>query len=201
MAKISTYVTDSNVTLADKLIGTDADDLNITKNFTVGSIVGLVANNIQVNQVLNAPSFLDQEPLGLDTPLIVNFGAAQGTVNDDVMIDSLGKVTFNTTGLYLINGFGSVSRQGSSGGVAIFAFRGVYNGVQASETKTFQINTTGISIPYEVTVPFQVTAGDQFWFEVMRDSSGVDQGGLYPTALAGGWSQQPSSQLQIWKIG
>jgi len=201
MGKISGYANDSTPNLSDKLIGTDVDNLNATKNFTVASIVGLVAGSIQVNQVLNAPSFLDQEPLGLNSPLIVNFGAAQGTVNDDVMIDSAGKVTFNTTGLYLINGFGSVWRQGSSGGVAIFAFRSVYNGVQSSATKTFHIDSTGLSIPYEVTVPIQVTAGDQFWFEVMRDSTGVDSGGLYPTALAGGWSQQPSSQLQIWKIG
>jgi hypothetical protein len=42
MAKISTYSTDSNVTAADKLIGTDADDMNITKNFLVGDILNLV---------------------------------------------------------------------------------------------------------------------------------------------------------------
>lgn len=38
MAKISTYQTDSNVTGSDKLIGTDSNDMNVTKNFTVSSL-------------------------------------------------------------------------------------------------------------------------------------------------------------------
>lgn len=303
MAKISTYVTDSNVTLADKLIGTDADDLNITKNFTVGSIlslanlgdyvpyvgaiahvdlgsndisansfvklggtsseflkadgsvdstsyapassllayvpyVGATANinlgsnsitaqslvklggtssqflkadgsvdsntyltssSLQFTQVLNGSSTVDQVPVGLDTPIIVSFGPTQS--NAVVSLDSGGKVAFLQAGSYVINGYGSVERQGSSGGVAIFLFRGMLNGVQVTETKAFHIDTTDISIPYEVTIPFQANDGDTFWFEVMRDSSGVDAGGLYTHTNLGGWSAVPSSQLQIWKLG
>lgn len=42
MAKISSYPTDSNVTLSDKLIGTDAESNNATKNFTVEDLLSLV---------------------------------------------------------------------------------------------------------------------------------------------------------------
>lgn len=42
MAKISTYPSDSNVTLSDKLIGTDAENNNATKNFTVGDLLDLI---------------------------------------------------------------------------------------------------------------------------------------------------------------
>ena len=42
MAKISTYTTDNNVTGADKVIGTDADNMNMTKNFTVSSLAQYV---------------------------------------------------------------------------------------------------------------------------------------------------------------
>lgn len=199
MAKISSYQQDSTPSLSDKLIGTDVNDLNITKNYTIGSILGLIS--IGATQVLNGKSTLSQEPSGTDNPLVVKFGPASGTVNDDVMIDASGYITFNKAGLYLVNGFGAIERTGSSGGVAIFLFRGVLNGVQATEVKCVHIDTTDVTIPYEITIPFQASAGDVFHFEIMRDSSGVDAGGLYATVTLGGWGTTPSSQVQIWKIG
>lgn len=42
MAKISSYTSDSNVTLSDKLIGTDAENNNATKNFLVSDLLELV---------------------------------------------------------------------------------------------------------------------------------------------------------------
>jgi hypothetical protein len=44
MAKISTYPILSNPTANDILIGTDVEDLNITKNFSIGSIIGIIGN-------------------------------------------------------------------------------------------------------------------------------------------------------------
>lgn len=46
MGKISSYATDNNVSYNDKLIGTDAEDSNKTKNFTVGDILGLPLPNV-----------------------------------------------------------------------------------------------------------------------------------------------------------
>ena len=48
MGKINSYPTDGNVTFADKLIGTDAEDSNATKNFTVGDILNLPLQNVPV---------------------------------------------------------------------------------------------------------------------------------------------------------
>jgi hypothetical protein len=42
MAKISSYPTAGNVTLSDRLIGTEVGDDNATKNFTVGDMLSLV---------------------------------------------------------------------------------------------------------------------------------------------------------------
>lgn len=202
MAKISTYGNDYTPSLADKVIGTDTANgsLNATKNFTIGSIVSLANANLEVTQVLNGTSFVNQEPSALNTPLVVSFGAAQGTSQDDVMIDAQGKVTFNKSGIYFINGYGAVERIGSSGGTAIFLFRGVLNGVQVTATKAFHIASINVSTPYEVTIPFQANAGDEFWFEVMRDSTGVNHGGLYIHDTLGGWGTVPSTQIQIWKL-
>lgn len=46
MARISTYVTDSNITGGDMLIGTDVDNSNATKNFTVSDLAAYMATNL-----------------------------------------------------------------------------------------------------------------------------------------------------------
>ena len=46
MAKISSYPSDSNVTLSDRLIGSDNENSNETKNFEIGDIVNLAASVI-----------------------------------------------------------------------------------------------------------------------------------------------------------
>jgi hypothetical protein len=45
MARISTYPIISTPTLNDLLIGTDVDDLNITKNFSLGEVATLISND------------------------------------------------------------------------------------------------------------------------------------------------------------
>jgi hypothetical protein len=48
MGKISTYNIDANVTIADKLIGSDAENSNETKNFLIGDILSLPFPNVPV---------------------------------------------------------------------------------------------------------------------------------------------------------
>jgi hypothetical protein len=48
MGTINSYSTDGNVTYNDKLIGTDAEDQNKTKNFTIGDILALPLPNVPV---------------------------------------------------------------------------------------------------------------------------------------------------------
>jgi hypothetical protein len=302
MGKISSYGIDATPSLSDKLIGTDVDNMDTTKNFTIGQIIGLAnlgsyvpytgatgnvnlgafgitanyftkqggtssqflkadgsvdsntyalassitglvpytgatanvnlgANNITANsiiklggtssqflkadgsvdnttyltagsieftQVLNGFSTLSQAPAALNTAVIISFGDGQS--NAYVTLEDGGKVQFLQKGAYFINTFVSVERQGSSGGVAVILFRANLNGVQITTTKAIELPSTGVIIPYEVSIPFQANTGDVLWFEIMRDSSGVDAGGLYTHTNLGGWSNVPSSQIQIWKL-
>lgn len=167
---------------------------------SVDSSSYLTASNIQLTQVLNGTSTVSQTPSALDTPLIVNFGAAQGSSSTDVELQAGGKIIFHRAGAYFINGFGSVERQGSSGGVAVLLFRVVLNGTQVSTTKGFHLDTPNLPTEYEVTIPFQANAGDVLEFQIMRDSSGVNAGGVYPHTNLGGWPNVPSTQIQIWKV-
>ena len=199
MAIISTYPIDATVTLADKLIGTDAEDSSKTKNYTVGSILNLVSAS--ATSVLYAFSTVNQAPSVLDTPLQVTFGAAQNTSTDPVMLDALGNITFNQTGMYLFNGFGNIERQGSSGGVSVLLFRALIDGVQAGIVKGFELNTTGVMFPYETTIVINITeVGTVLTWEILRDSSGVDQGGMYTHTASSTWDDVPSAQIQIFKF-
>ena len=205
MAKISTYAVDNNISASDMVIGTDAEDSNITKNYTVGGLSTYITTQVGaalgVTNVLNASSTVNQLPSGLDSALQVTFGAAQGTGSDPVMLDALGNITFNEGGIYLFQGFANFERKGSSGGTVVIAFRALLNGTQINSTKNIDMKDVDTSIPYDLTTPINASAGDVLTWEIMRDSSGVDNGGLYTHTLLGGWSNVPSTSIDIYKIG
>ncbi len=54
MAKISSYPIDNNISLSDKVIGTDADSNDATKNFTVGGLLNLFENSAGFVRKANA---------------------------------------------------------------------------------------------------------------------------------------------------
>jgi len=51
MAKISSYPSDANVTVSDRLIGTDNENSNETKNFQIGDIIDLAETIITPNLI------------------------------------------------------------------------------------------------------------------------------------------------------
>lgn len=205
MAKISTYAVDNSISANDKVIGSDAEDSNITKNYTVGGLSAYISTQIggslDVTNVLTASSIADQVPSGLDTALQVEFGAAQGTGSDPVMLDPVGNITFNEAGLYLFHGFANFERKGASGGTAVVLFRALINGTQAGVTKNVDMKDVDTSVPYDLTIPISASAGDVLTYEIMRDSSGANYGGLYTHTNLGGWSNVPSVSIDIYKVG
>ena len=201
--KISQYGLDSTPSLSSKLIGTDTSDSNITKNYEFAAIAQLINENTQFASVLVANSTVSQVPSGVGVATQVSFGSAQS--NAAVSLAANGLVTFNQTGLYMINGYGGIERQGSSGGVSIILFRFLVNGVQASAVKGFHLDSTDLVVPYEITFPLNITTiGTTISFEIMRDASGtgsgLNQGGLYPHTNLSGWSNIPSADLNIWQL-
>lgn len=54
MTKISQYPDDSNITIDDKLVGTDAENSLETKNFTFSDVISFLQLNLLV---MNTPSF------------------------------------------------------------------------------------------------------------------------------------------------
>lgn len=199
MAKISTYpvVTPQP---SDIVVGTDGSDSNNTKNFSVSGILSLASPAATL--VLEAASFNPQVPAVLDAPIQVEFGPAQGTVSDPVMLSATGDIKFNQAGLYLVTGFGNFERQGASGGTTVTAFLPFIDGAPAAQTKAVELDKTGFMVPYEQTVPINIPEGGAvLTYEIMRDSSGIDEGGLYPHPIGGPWTDVPSAEVRIFKIG
>lgn len=152
--------------------------------------------------VLNTSYAIPQNPPTVDTPLTVKFSTGTvGSISDPVMynVGSPDVITFNEGGNYIINAFGNVYRS-TNGGVAHLKFRALVNGVEAGYVKSINIDQNTFEIPYEVTIPIYVNAGTTLKFEIMRDASGVDDGGLNrdTTSLAG-WGNTPSAYIQIWQ--
>lgn len=54
MARISTYAIDGLPTVNDKVIGTDAENADVTMNYTIGDIIGLVPGGASSVQSLNS---------------------------------------------------------------------------------------------------------------------------------------------------
>ena len=204
MARLQTYPVDSVIHDEDIVIGSEGLNQEYsTKNYTMSAVADFAKSKLNLAPilVLQGKSNVNQEPAELGEVLQVTFGAAQGTISDPVQLLADGTIVFNESGLYLFNGYGNFERVGSSGGVSVTAFRALLNGVAIMPPKAVELDTPGVMIPYELTVPINATAGDELVWEIMRDSSGVNQGGLYTHALLDGWGTVPSTDVAIWKIG
>lgn len=187
----------------DYLIGTDESQSFVTKTFALADISTFIKSglNLGVTPVLTAADTTNQVPSAIDTPLQVKFGSAQGTVSDPVSLDASGTITFNDAGLYLFNGFANFERQGSSGGVAVILFRVLINDVQSGVTKMVELDQVGLSIPYEVTFPLSMSQGDTLKYQILQDSTGVSEGGLYTHVNGSSWDDVPSTAINIFKVG
>ena len=70
MARISTYGLDASITAEDLLVGTDAEDTNITKNYKIGSLQSFVLSQGLVEHADNAAAIT----AGLDVGQIYRTG-------------------------------------------------------------------------------------------------------------------------------
>jgi predicted heme/steroid binding protein len=101
MAKISSYPILSDPTISDILIGTDVEDLNITKNFSIGSIIDIVGDqfvpyvgaigNVNLG-AFNITSSAFIVPGGLSS----QFLKANGTLDSTVYVPAARTLTINS---------------------------------------------------------------------------------------------------------
>lgn len=148
-------------------------------------------------QVLAAFSAGNQNPAGLDTPLQVNFGSPQA--NTYVTLDAPGTLTFLQDGDYAVTLLVRFGRT-ALGGNAVILTRFLVNDVQGLNTNSISLPDANSITPFSVNLFVSVLAGSTFKLQIMRDSSGVNVGGL--TALVpvlAGWNVSPSATIVVSK--
>ena len=158
------------------------------------------AAGVKEVEVLRAASTATQEPTAVDTPLQLTFGAAQGSASDPVMLSAAGLVTFNQAGAYALRLKLQCGRTGSTG-ASILLSRLLINGAQLGSAAAVKITATDATVPTESRVALNVTAGQTFAAQIMRDSAGSNFGGVYPhTAAVAAWGVAPSALLVISRL-
>lgn len=101
MARISTYGIDSNITEADQLIGTDADNNNKTKNITVGGLKTFMEENAEFNGETttfsqNTASMVWNVTHNLDKyPSVTTVDSTNDLIVGDVVYNSSNSLTIN----------------------------------------------------------------------------------------------------------
>lgn len=138
-----------------------------------------------------------QAPAAVDTPLQVEFGAGVATV--DATLSAGGTLTFNTPGDYIITLFLRFGRT-AGGGTSVLLNRFLINGVQGLNSNALKLPDADSVTPFSTSLNVNVAAGATFQLQIMRDSSGINNGGLFriiPTLA--GWNISPCATIVVSK--
>ncbi len=173
--------------------------LNLTEKLTLQGVPILPGGNVPVG-VLSAQSTATQNPTALDTPIQIEFGAAQGGPSDPVQIDANGTVTVNQAGGYQIIALFSVTRD-TGGGEAYIFIRGTLNGTQTLNSIAGVYDDGDETVPLQFVANAQLNQGDTIVFQLYRDSQngGANNGGLTSFTSTIGWNPSSSASLQFFR--
>tara|TARA_R110000850_G_C9894210_1_gene459213 strand:+ start:290 stop:850 length:561 start_codon:yes stop_codon:yes gene_type:complete len=159
------------------------DDLNIERLFDGESVAA------------------NQQPagLGVANSAQIEFGPAFGTGSDPVQMGADGTVTINTAGTYRVKIAVQFGRTGG-GGTSLILFRVRVNGVQSGRSIAAKIENADAEQYFENDTWLTVPAATELRFDLMRDASGNNSGGLFavtPTVEAGSWDLAPTAAIRL----
>lgn len=153
---------------------------------------------ITIERILDGVSVAaSQQPSALDTPLQIEFGPAVNTVSDPVMLSAAGQLTVNRSGTYRIKFSAAVGRTGGAG-VSNIYIRVLINGVQAGQSVHTKMSSSDIYIPFSDEAWVYLPSGTTLTYEIVRDSTGNNSGGLFTSSpTLGGWNDNPSAAIRV----
>lgn len=151
-----------------------------------------------LQQIVGSSTATSQAPTTTNTALQVEFGAAQSTAN--VKLDAAGNITFLVAGEYIIQVFFRFGRTAATG-TAILFNRVKKNGVQYLNSNSLTLTDLNTVVPFSANLHITAAINDVFTFEIMRDSAGINNGGLTQNVpSAAGWNTSPSATVVIHKF-
>ena len=139
-----------------------------------------------------------QQPSALNTPIQVEFGAAQATPL--LSLSGLGTITCNASGTYAFRFKLQFGRSGATG-VSYLMTRILKNGAQFGVTQSTRLSSSSSIIPTDSRVVIDLIAGDTVSVQFVRDSLGDNSGGLIQQAASTlDWGAAPSALLVASKM-
>lgn len=155
-------------------------------------------DNMFIERILDGISLASsQEPVSTDTPIQMEFGAAINDVTDPAMLAADGTLTINQAGTYRIKISVAYGRTGGAGTSELY-FRALVNGVQAGQSVHAKVGAADVYTPYTDEAWLTLPAGTVIKYEIMRDSSGNDSGGLFSgSPTPGDWNDNPSAAIRV----
>jgi len=155
-------------------------------------------SNISIGSTLEVQSIVTQGPAAVDTPYQVTWGA--GDSNANVTVASNGIITINTAGLYAIT-FNLNYGRANATGIAKLVSRLLINGTASGFPASAQMDTSINFYSYSETIIRSFAATDTIVMQIIRDSTGANDGGLYTLdPVLAGWNNVPSAAARIQKI-
>lgn len=159
--------------------------------------------NISINRLIDAESVsVSQEPTGTGeaNSIQVEFGPAIGTGSDKVQLLADGTLRFNQAGLYRIKVTLMYGRTGGAG-VSELRFRVLVAGTQAGRTVGTKIDDADLGAVFTDETWLNIPAPVDITYELMRDSSGNDSGGLFQSVVTAGtapnWNNTSCAALRV----
>ncbi len=169
----------------------------------LGKPNGGSSSETTIERLVNGASTdTSQEPAGLGEAgsIQIKFGPAQNTISDPVQLLDDGSLVFNEGGMYRLKITLIFGRLGGAGESEL-RFRALVNGVQAGQSIGAEIDSQRIEIPYSDEAWLNIPAGAVITYEVMRDSSGNDSGGLFQPfitpATAPNWNSTTCAAIRV----
>lgn len=154
---------------------------------------------LQISSALTA-----QEPVGLNTPISINFGAT--TAGQGVNYDgTTNEFTCTQSGFYDFWLEAEFGRTTAAGEAYLVAYQEIFvSGVWVSVgTPTYaKLDDNNQTIPYREQQKSYLEVGQKIRFRLLKDSQGIDNGGLYsfnPTISSPNIANAPSAQITIKK--
>jgi len=167
----------------------DKVPLLLAQSLSAMAVVGLIGGV--------AGYYTNQYPSALDTPLQNTYGSLQSTTEFD--LSAAGAFTCNVAGWYKLLWnlrFGRTSGTGT----AQIIWRVLFNGLQIGKTIAGSVGGATDTFPFSLAASIPFAVGDVLTTEIMRDSSGNDDGGLLTlTPAVGSWEKSASCSLRIDK--
>ena len=165
---------------------------------TTSFVSPLTIGNIQFVSTLSNSNSSTINPSVVDVPIVAGFNSTQS--NSDITMDSTGLITVNTTGLYSF-AFNLNFGRASNTGTAITVARLLVNDVQFGFTQGIVQDSTANTRPVRIDLFLSLVAGDELKVQIMRDSAGNNDGGLYAQLITvGSWGDVQSYFVRASRV-